>query len=320
MTLPTLLDIAKRSGNDAVAGLIEEVIAATPEVSGMHAVPGKGWVQIPNVAAARTIKGRMYKTLVRTALPTVGFRDANEGVAASKSEYENRLVETFVLNPRWECDKAVADNAEDGPEAYIADEAIAVVKSSIMTLGRQFYYGRTSPGDGKGHPGLIDSLDATNMEVDATGTSQGKGSSVWAVKFGPQDVTWVYGDQGQLDMSDVRLESIADESGKRFTAYVQELLAYPGLQVGNKHCIGRIRDLTDENGKGLTDDLIAQLIEKFPAGVVPDVLFMTRRSLAQLRNSRTATNATGAPAPYPVDWEGIPIAVTDSLTNTEDPV
>lgn len=317
MTLPTLLDIAKRRGNDALVGLIEEVIVAAPEVSGMHALPGQGWVQIPNVAAARTIKGRLYQTLVRTALPTVGFRDANEGVAASKSEYENRLVETFVLNPRWECDKAVADNAEDGPEAYIADEAIAIVKASIKTLGRQFYYGRNA--DGKGHPGLIDSLDA-NMEVDATGTSQGKGSSVWAVKFGPQDVTWVYGDQGQLDMSDVRLESIADESGKRFTAYVQELMAYPGLQVGNKHCIGRIRDLTDENGKGLTDDLIAQLIEKFPAGVVPDVLFMTRRSLAQLRNSRTATNATGAPAPYPRDWEGIPIAVTDSLTNTENPV
>src|SRR5690606_11533086 len=116
------------------------------------------------------------------------------------------------------------------------------------------------------------------------------------------------------------LESIVASNGKRLTAYVQELHAYPGLQVGNKHCIGRIRDLTDENGKGLTDSLIAQLIEKFPAGVVPDVLFMTRRSLAQLRNSRTATNATGAPAPYPTDWEGIPIVVTDSLTNTENPV
>src|SRR5690606_36023576 len=134
MTLPTLLDIAKRRGNDALVGLIEEVIVAAPEVSGMTAVPGQGWVQIPNVGAARTIKGRLYQTLVRTALTEVGFRNANEGTTAVKSEYENRLVETFVLNPRWECDKAVADNAEDGPEAYIADEAIAIVKASIKTL------------------------------------------------------------------------------------------------------------------------------------------------------------------------------------------
>lgn len=319
MTLPTLLDIAKRSGNDAVVGLIEEVIVVAPELSGMTAIPGRGLVRVPGVGAARTIKGRMYQTLVRTALPEVGFRDANEGTDAVKSEYENRLVETYILNPRWECDRAVADQAEDGPEAYIADEAIAMVKGALRTLGRQFYYGRGG-GDAKGHPGLIDSLDAANMEVDAGGTSQGKGSSVWAVKFGPQDVTWVWGDQGSLDLSDVRLESIVASNGKRLTAYVQELHAYPGLQVGNRHCIGRIRDLTDENGKGLTDDLIAQLIEKFPAGVVPDALFMTRRSLAQLRNSRTATNATGAPAPYPTDWEGIPIIVTDSLTNTENPV
>ncbi len=316
MTLPTLLDIAKRTGHDAVVGLIEEVILGVPEVSGMHAIPGQGMVRIPNAAAARTIKGRMYKTLVRTALPAVGFRDANQGVDSVKSVYENRLVETFVLNARAECDLAVADQNEDGPEAYIADEAAAMVKSAMISLGKQFYYGRSTPGHAKGHPGLIDGLDSS-MEVDAEGSTASTGSSVWAVKFGPQFVSWVWGENGALDVPEVRIESIADDDGKRFSAYVWELLAYPGLQVGNKYAIGRIKDLTADSNKTLDDDKIARLLEKFPAGIVPDVLFMTRRSLAQLRNSRTATNPTGAPAPYPSNWEGIPIAVTDSLTNTE---
>jgi hypothetical protein len=46
-------------------------------------------------------------------------------------------------------------------------------------------------------------------------------------------------------------------------------------------------------------------------------MFMTRRSRGQLRNSRTATNATGAPAPMPTEVGGVPIEVTDSLSNVE---
>ncbi len=316
MTLPTLLDIAKRNGSDSVVGLIEEVIPAFPEISGMHAIPGKGMVSIPSVGASRTIKGRMYKTLVRTALPTVGFRDANQGVAASKSTYENRMVETFILNPRWECDVAIADQSEDGPQAFIADEAVAMTRASFIALAKQFYYGRNTGGDAKGHPGLIDSVDSS-MVVDAEGTTAGTGSSVWAVKYGPQFVQWVYGEEGSLDMTDPRIESIEDDNGNRFSAYIQELLAYPGLQVASKHAIARIKDLTADSGKSLDDDKLANLVQKFPAGIVPDVLFMSRRSLSQLRNSRTATNVTGAPAPYPTDWEGIPIAVTDSILDTE---
>jgi hypothetical protein len=44
---------------------------------------------------------------------------------------------------------------------------------------------------------------------------------------------------------------------------------------------------------------------------------MTKRSQEQLRASRTATNATGAPAPIPTDAFGIPIGVTDGILNTE---
>jgi len=36
-----------------------------------------------------------------------------------------------------------------------------------------------------------------------------------------------------------------------------------------------------------------------------------------LRNSRTATNATGTGAPFPTEVEGIPIVVSDAVTSTE---
>jgi len=155
------------------------------------------------------------------------------------------------------------------------------------------------------------------MVVDAGGTTANTGSSVWAVRFGPREVTWVYGNDGDLALSDVTEERVTDGSGNPFTAYCQEILARPGLQVASVYSIGRIKKLTEDSGKGLTDDLISTLLSKFPVGKRPDVLFMTRRSLRQLQQSRTATNATGAPAPIPAESFGVPIQVTDAVVDTE---
>ena len=47
---------------------------------------------------------------------------------------------------------------------------------------------------------------------------------------------------------------------------------------------------------------------------------MNRNALRMLRNSRTAVNATGAPAPRPTEVEGIPIVVTDGIGSAESVV
>lgn len=299
MPYPTLLDIAVQNGSDAVVGLIDEAVRAHPELE-------RG--------AARTISGLNYKTLVRTANPTVSFRNANEGVEAQKAVYENRLVETFILNLRFEADRAVADRHEDGWQAYLANEASAQVEAAAMLLCRQFYYGTAV--DAKGFPGLADMV-LPSMSIDAGGTTPNAGSSVWAVRFGPRDVQWVWGNGGALELSEVRVESITTASDRRFTAYVQELLAYPGLQVGSVYSVGRIYNLTAQAGNTLTDARIASLLSLFPVGFMPDALFMSRRSLEQLRASRTATNATGAPAPFPTEAFGVPVFATDAISDTE---
>lgn len=315
--MPTLLDIAKINAAGGLAELLDEAARPVPEVTGKAIFLGQE-KQVPNVGDMRTIKGTQYKTLIRTSLPAAGFRDANEGVVSTQSVFENRLVEAFILNPRWQCDKAVADANEDGPEMYIASEASAMLMSSLMALGKQFYYGRGTGGHAKGHPGLLQSVDPA-LVVDATGTTDNVASSVWGVKFGDNDVRWVLGQNGQLGVSDVRIESVVDpaDAAKRFTAYVQELLSWIGLQVKSRFSICRIKKLTTDANKGLTDALLAQALTTFPTGWRPDVFFTSRRSLEQLRKSRTATNATGAPAPTPTDYEGIPLIPTDSILDTE---
>ena len=316
MAMMTLLDIAKRNAGDAAVGLIDETSKAFPEISGASAINGVP-VQIPGVGAARTIQGLNYKTLVRVGLPTVGFRKANAGTAQTKAQTENRLVETFIMNPRWGADKAVADRSEDGWEAAMADEADAHMTAAFVQLGKQFYYGTdtTYGGHADGFPGLIDSVVSGNV-VDAGGTTATTGSSVWLVKFGRKFVQWVWGANGQLDLSDVELRDKSDGTNN-YTAYHQELTAYPGVQVGNVNAVVRIKKLTEDSGKGMTDALFAKALEKFPVGMTPDVAFMSRRSLRQLQASRTATNETGREAPFPTSAFNVPIAPTDWIYDIE---
>lgn len=296
-TMPTLLDMVKQRGNDAVVGLIEEVITSVPEFG---LLPSRG------------IPGVTYRTLARVGLPTVGFRNANEGSVESKSAYEQRDVATFIMNPSWKCDKAVADIHPDGPEAYIAMEGSGMTTAAAMTICSQMYYG----GDAKGFQGLSNFVDSS-LVIDATGSTPNGGSSVWAIKFGIQDVSLVFGANGNLDLSDVRIGDAYDANERRYTAYLQELLSWVGLSVLSKWSVGRIKNLTIQSGKGLTDNLLSQLLECFPTGHEPDAFIMTRRSRGQLQRSRTATNATGAEAPRPTEYEGIPIITSESLVNTE---
>lgn len=313
-----LLDLTHLRGNDAVVGLIEENLRHVPEMS---------------IFPWRTpIRGTSYTTGIRTGLPTVGFRNANEGSTPSKSSFKKGLVECFIIDAQIKADKAVADAHEDGAAAFQATEASGVAEATLRTLGRQIFYGTAL--DAKGFPGLKAFLPKAGVNaggdllcIDATGTSASTASSVFAVKFGEKDAIMVPGNGTVLDLGEWRIQSVADENDatKQLTAYVNGLTAWVGLQLGNENCARRICNLTADVGKGLTDTLLATLLESFPTGFVPDALFMSRRSRRQLQNSRTVVLQGNAKvradqpsiAPIPTEYEGIPIIATDSILNTD---
>lgn len=292
----TLLDIVKANGNDQAVPLIEEVITYNPEL---------------RLLGAKTIKGTQYKTLVQTALPTVNWRSANQGIDPSKEAYENRLFECFIMNARWVCDKAVADANEKGPPELIARAAISQVKAAGLAVTQQMYYGGVG-----GFPGISNYVDSS-MIINAGGTTADTGSSLWGITFGETAVELVVGGNGAFEVGDVTEQLVADADGKYFLAYVQEFMSWLGLQCLNKYSVSVIRNLTLDSGKNLTDSLLGDLIATYPAGHKPDAFFATRRSINGLMKSRTATNATGAPAPWPTEYAGIPIYASESIRNNE---
>jgi hypothetical protein len=301
----TLLDLAKLNGADPIVGLIEEVATASPEVT-----------TIP----ARTIRGTSYKTVSRNSRPSVAFRQANEGTDASKSNFTERLVECFILSSRVEVDKAVARGYEDGVEALQAIEAMGVMRAALSTVGSQTIYGTSA--DAKGFAGL-QALVNSELVVDAGGTTASTGSSVYAIQAGAQGIQYVYGNGTTFDLSPFREGDATDASSKRYAAFIADLTAWVGLQCVNKYAVGRLKDATADSGKGVTDAKIAELLSKFPVGERPTHLLMSRRSAFQLQISRTtAPNTkqeafTGILPGVPTESFGIPIIITDSISDTE---
>lgn len=310
MASATLLDIAKRNGNDAVVGLIEENLTFAPELT---------------VFPARTIKGTQYKTVIRDGLPTTGFRNANEGQTPSKSTYRNANVECQIFGGNVVVDKAVAAANEDGADAFKADESSAVMKSALIALGRQIWYGVTQ--DAKGFPGLQAFVDST-MTTDAGGTTATTGSSVYGVCLGPKLIQMIFGQDLAFALGEWREQLMPGPvAGTNFDAHVNALTAWSGLQTVDKFSVARMKDATADTGKGVTDAKLADLLALFPVGYVPSAWFMSRRSRSQLQASRTVVlNSVGNTkvtsnvenvAPIPTEAFGIPIVATDCLLNTE---
>lgn len=312
----TLLDIAIANAADPARELIMEAASSVPEITGFCRWTGN---TVPGVGGAGTMKGLMYKTRVLTDFPGAGFRDANDGPDVTKAVYENRLVEAFFFTSRGEVDAQVAMADERGTEVCLAEDAMVRLKGAFRQLARQFYYGTnaTYGGHAKGNPGLIDAVPAANV-INGLGDEAVTSSSVWMVKWGPTNLQWMLANGGQFVIEEPRLGDILGTNGQSLTGWITEMRANIGLQIANPAAaLARIRNLTaetDATGQ-LTDAMLSQCMAKMSEP--PDAIFMPRRSWFALQRSRTATNATGAEAPLPKDYQGVPILISDALSIVE---
>jgi hypothetical protein len=298
----TLLDVAKLNGSDTVVGLIDENLNVAPEAS---------------IFPARTITGTSFKTIIREAFPSPEFRKANEGTEPTTSRWKNKLVECFYLDGQLEMDVAVAGADEQGEAHSLALEADGMMRGTLLKIGSQIWYGTGTGGDSDGFPGAVQVVDS-NYVVDATGTTATTGSSVYGVKLGPKFCSLVFGNGNVFSMGEWRKQFIT-RSSKELEAWKNAIQGWVGAQWVNKNALCRIKKLTADSGKGLTDALGASLLAKLPVGWTPDYWFMTKRSQMQLQASRATAQANIGVSnpPIPNEMNGIPIIVTDSILNTE---
>jgi hypothetical protein len=238
---PTMLDIAKINGSDAVVGLIEENLNLAPETV---------------IFPARTISGTSFKTLHRTALPSTQFRNANEGVETTKSAYTNKLVECFYLDGKMEIDVAVAQADDQGEDHAKMIEADGHAQASILHVGKQVWYGTGTGGDAKGFPGA-QAVVESDYTLDAGGTTASTASSVYGVRTGPKHGTMIFGRNGVFSMGEWTKQRIT-RSSKEMTAWINSLEGWVGFQWVNKDSVCRLKDATADSGAGVTDAQLAK--------------------------------------------------------------
>ncbi len=275
---------------------------------------------LPAFAAPETTH---YYTKYTTA-PTVGFRAVGDGRENSKSADTQVTVTLKILDASFAVDKALADAYRNGgAEGYIAKEAMRHLQQALFIAERQFFYGTVAAGDSAGFAGLGNESDlnsaADSNVVNAGGSTADTGSSAWLIRAAGDlnGVGVITGNGGRIDVSETVVQRLAGSSTGSYPAYWTPVTGWMGVQRGGKYDVVRIANLTADSGKGLTDARIAAALQLFPAGQGPTHIVCNRRSLGQLQASRTATNITGAPAPFPADAFGVPIIVTDSIVSTE---
>lgn len=319
MAFLTLLDIAKRNGNDTSLGLIEEGVKTCPELT---KIPG------------RSVAGIEYTYLKRTGRPPVGFRAGNAGVESGKSKYEQVRALMYMLTGIVEVDKGVADADEQGPEALQGDEASGVSQSLLEAVGTQVWDGTSA--DKLGFQGVKEVLDPAlelangGRVAKADTTSGANNTSVYLVRYGRDGLSFDFGKNGNLELSEFRVETkhkVVDGVETAHPVYVADLTGWIGLRLSTVEGAMRIANVREQSGKdGLSDKIIAGAL-RYWRGRGPDAIWMNREAAYLLQTSRSVTimsGANGKPngtvegfAPMPTEVYGIPIVITDSIGNNE---
>jgi hypothetical protein len=260
--------------------------------------------------------GTLHNYLRRKTAAGAGFREIGTGVTNDAEVFEDISLVCKFLDPSFTRDVALAAGYRGGLSEYIRKETLRALKAGFAGLERSLFTNVAS-----GFNGLLQfsdySITGGTQVVDAGGSG---GKSVWLLRWAEDGVAVVAGNEGRMDMvwddNSPTIVQVA-ASGGVYSGYRVTLGGYFGLQVGSTYDAARICNLDGTNDDLLDDDLLAEGISKFAAARQPNMIVMNRASLMELRQSRTATNPTGAPAPFPTEAFGIPIVVTDILPTNE---
>ena len=263
-----------------------------------------------------------HKYNVYTQAPVVGFRAANTGRAYDHSVDTVATSTCTILDFSFRVDYAVAQAWRQGPENLIAREGLRHLAAALFKVEQQIFYGVTTPGDASGFAGLLGSSNydalADPMVTGAGGTTASVQSSVWGLRLGEADLKLVTPMDRGIVLGETIITEANDDTTNGHPVYYTPGALYIGLQLGSTYSAGRIANLNGPtDSKGLTDDLISDLISEFPNHSKPTIICANRESIRDLQQSRTATNMTGRPADFPAESFGYPVLTCESLVQTE---
>lgn len=312
----TLIDVAKRTGNDATVGVVEAMSQANPFFQ---------------LAPTKSIRGTMFKYQVRSSLGTAGFRAFNAGVASTKSVIRDVVVECKPMLGVSEVDKALAEASPEGVIEFRKKEDMGFISALSNTFNAKAYYGSSSTTAAE-IDGVGTVLNATSIAtcVSAGGSTAASETSMYFWSF--SDASSVQGRlpgvevvlaNGMLPSAqDLGVQLILDSGGSnKYPAYQTIFEFTPGLAIYDSRSVGRLCNIDSTHLP--TVALINQVITAmFPYNV--DLITCSKTVMNYVQGLK-GTSAFQQVAPYESSeifkrastFNGIPILIDENIVATE---
>ncbi len=297
--LKTVAEVVAINGQDFDGGEFSDILNDAPALAAM--------------GVKESSNGKDHKYVKKTAAPVVGF--ISNGVGRDFSKLTSipvtdslEAIDGSVMMPK------VAADASDDREGTIQTEIMEHLKASMFEWEKQIFNGTNNAAAGfNGFADVVTALsDAQAIDGGGTGSAL---TSVYMVRVNGSINGIAPVMNYNLEVGETIVQNYNPGDGKNAPHYYTPVFGYTGLQIGNNYSIVRIANLDASNS--LTDDLLSQALERFPAGSSATHIFMNRAQRGALQRSRTTYSPTGQPAVLPSEYEGLPIIVTDALGQAE---
>lgn len=333
-SLLTLADVAK-SKDRQIGSVAEVLVRHNPMLN--------------DIPYMEMNEGTVHKELIRSALPSVYYRKANQPIPASKSTVEERTFTAAHFESKSVIDEAVAKrggkdrvafNRWNQAQGHI--QAQAIEHADLTLYGSPASSHRKSPGFFDVYSTLATSEETSNQVLDAGGTGSDN-ASILLVAWGVNSVFGVYpkGTQAGLKRTDrsrggnlVQIQG-TDENGDAgvYYGYEEQFEIDHGLVIKDYRQASRVANIDISNlqsGSSAADliDLMISAMYKLDSLENGNPVFYMNRTLEAFLDKQSLTKV-GAGGGLTYDnyqgrkvlmFRGIPVRRSDALLNTESQV
>lgn len=280
-----------------------------------------------------------HRCTVRTGLPTVYWRLANQGTPSSKATTA-QVDEACAALESWSTiDKLIAELGGN-LAANRLDEAVAHIESMGQELSSTLFYGAASnPEEFIGLAARYSSLSAVNAQNIISGSGSGSdNSSIYLIGWGNNSIFGIYpkGTQAGLEREDLGLQTVTTSTtigAGNMRAYQERFGWQCGIALKDWRYVVRICNIDISNlvAKSSAADIIELMIKaihRIPniASVKP-VFYMNRTCFQMLDIFRRDDVISGGGLTFETvdgktqySFRGIPVRLCDALTEAEETV
>lgn len=319
--LPTLLDVAKRSGSDGRIQAIVEILNQSN-----RALDDVVWVECND--------GHGHRTTVRSGLPSPTWRLLNYGVQPSKSTTVQVTDSCGMLEDYAEMDAKLAE-LNGNTAAFRLSEDMPHIEGMNQSFLDTLFHGNVEQNPER-FMGLLPRFNSASAEtsdqlVNAGGSANR--TSVYLVGWGPNTVHCLYpkGSKAGLQHEDLGKVTLFDAQGGRFEGYRSHYSWDCGLTVRDWKYVVRIHSIDvnalTKNAASGADliDLLVQAREMMPEGADgisrlafycnKDVRSFLRRQLTNRSNVWLSMDEVAGKRV--LTFDGVPVRRVDKIGNAE---